>query len=60
MEQNLISNQIQLLLLEDLPSIDDCKNYWLIKQNHENQIFDATCKGDNKLTLFDVEIKSKV
>ena len=39
---------------------DDCKNYWLIKQNHEDQIFDATCKRDNKLTLFDVEIKTKL
>ena len=39
---------------------DDCKNYWLVKQDREDQIFDATCKGDNKLTLFDVEIETKL
>ena len=39
---------------------DDCKNYWLIKGTKENNIKNALCKGNDKKTLFDQEIKTKL
>ena len=39
---------------------DDCKTYWLIKQNLENQIFETQCKNDNSFMLFDVGTKTKL
>ena len=38
---------------------DDCRNYWLIKENKQNQVKEAHCKDNDKLTLFDQEIKTK-
>ena len=37
----------------------DCRNYWLIKQNREKQVFNANCNLLNH-TLFDQEIKTKL
>ena len=39
---------------------EDCKNYWLIKEKKENQIFNAYCKRHIKKTLFDKEIQDKL
>lgn len=38
---------------------DDCRNYWLIKQNREKQLLNANCNLFNQ-TLFDQEIKTKL
>ena len=38
---------------------DDCRNYWLIKENKQNQV-KAHCKANNTLTLFDQKIKTKL
>ena len=38
---------------------DDCKNYWLIKENKQTQVKEAHCKANDTLTLFDQEIKTK-
>ena len=39
---------------------EDCKNYWLIKEKKENQVFNAYCKGDITKTLFDKQIQDKL
>ena len=39
---------------------DDCKNYWLIRENKQNQVKNAHCKADDTLTLFDQETKTKL
>ena len=39
---------------------DDCRNYWLIKENKENQVKYADCIANNTLTLFDEETKTKL
>lgn len=38
----------------------DCKNYWLIEQKKENQIYNVHCYHDVRKTLFDEEIKNKL
>ena len=39
----------------------DCRNYWLIKENRQNQVPYANCKGEGyKKSLFDDDIKSKL
>ena len=38
----------------------DCKNYWLIKEKKENQVFNAYCQGHTTKTLFDKEIQDKL
>ena len=39
----------------------DCRNYWLIKENRQNQVPYANCKGEgHKKSLFDDDIKSKL
>ena len=39
---------------------DDCRNYWLIKENKQNQVKYAHCIANNTLTLFDQETKTKL
>ena len=39
---------------------DDCRNYWLIKENYQNQVKEAHCKANDRLTLFDEETKTKL
>ena len=39
---------------------EDCRNYWLIKENKQQQVLYAFCKGNPKLNLFDQEIKTKL
>ena len=39
---------------------DDCRNYWLIKENKENQVKEAHCKDNVTLALFDEETKTKL
>ena len=42
---------------------DDCRNYWLIKKNKENQVKYTKytdCIANNTLTLFDEETKTKL
>ena len=38
----------------------DCRNYWLIKENKQEQVINAYCKGGKHKKLFDDDIKSKL
>ena len=38
----------------------DCRNYWLIKENKQQQVTHANCKGEGHKKLFDDDIKSKL
>ena len=37
----------------------DCRNYWLIKENKQNQVTSSYCKDQSPSKLFDEEIKNK-
>ena len=38
----------------------DCRNYWLIKENKQEQVNHANCKDEGHKKLFDDDIKSKL
>ena len=38
----------------------DCRNYWLIKENKQQQVTHANCKGEGHKKLFDDDIRSKL
>ena len=38
---------------------DDCRNYWLIKENKQQQVLYAFCKANSTQNLFDQKIKTK-
>lgn len=39
---------------------EDCRNQWLINNQMEKQIKNATCKSEEKKTLFDQDIQLKL
>lgn len=39
---------------------NDCRNYWLIKQEKQNQIIVGHCKSGNSENLFSEDIKTKL
>ena len=38
----------------------DCRNYWLIKENKQNQVTSSYCRDQSPSKLFDEEIKNKL
>lgn len=53
-------NLVQFSLIFN-PEIDcdDCRNYWIIRDHLQEQIYYPFCKQNNKLTLFDLQIQAK-
>lgn len=43
-----------------LINCEDCKNYWLIEQKKDDQVYNVHCYHDVRKTLFDEETKSKL
>ena len=60
----LDNNKSVINLVEDTSLIDceDCRNYWLVKDNKQNQVNNAFCRKKPRLaqTLFDHRIKTKL
>ena len=44
----------------NLIDCDDCRNYWLIRDNKQNQVKYTECKGIGSTKLFDPEIIQKL
>lgn len=60
----LNNSQSVIHLVEDTSLIDceDCRNYWLVRDNKQNQVNDAFCRKNPEFarTLFDQKIKNKL
>ena len=63
----VLSNQLSYVGFTDNKSpelnqfnCDDCRNYWLIRDNKQDQIKNAFCKGLNQKTLFHQEIQLRL
>lgn len=59
------SNIIDLISSTKLPKnstidCENCKNYWLIKNNKQNQVINARCKHNSMIKLFDQENQTKL
>lgn len=61
-QSNLIVNNYEHDYNNSQSKIDcnDCRNFWLIKEEKENQIQNAFCKNNYNMTLFDEEITTKL
>ena len=58
-----LNNSLNLIYFNSIRSkidCDDCRNYWLIKENKQNQVTKAHCKANDNLTLFGQETKTKL
>lgn len=60
-QSNLIVNNYEHDYDSSQSKIDcnDCRNFWLVKEEKENQIQNAFCKNYYNMTLFDEEITTK-
>ncbi len=60
-EENLIKFPESFNISESQIDCSDCRNYWLIRDNKNNQIRGGYCQGENNLKrLFSKEIVDKL
>lgn len=55
---SLNNNQIEFI--SSTINCIDCLNYWLIRENKDNQVVHATCSHNKNESLFNYEIKSNL
>ena len=56
----LDNKENRITLLSSKINCTNCLNHWMIKYGKDNQVKDATCSHNSRLTLFSSEIKSNL